>query len=294
MNNPFVTGPYQAEPPPNAKLNGVELTLYGKACVESFLRGLSPKSLKILCKESKHQPLDPESFRQSLLQGFRGGRELPRPVLDRLKARLSLDGLLKSFGESFHLNALPAWIRLFGFGHTELAIVLDGRSETSSLLTVMQRLRPDQIPNMDGALDILIDSICDALLPLKVEYALKFLGYTGKFNPQLGIDPVEEIAVEHPSLGSLVARAAGTGDSVGHDPRRIRDLELPAGVSVARNERRRDWLERLLALSWEVESAAWTPTATPCGGLKARCVNGSHRRRARTRRRNASACVPVQ
>jgi len=95
-------------------------------------------------------------------------------------------------------------------------------------------------------------------------------------------------ALEHPSLGSLVAREAGTGGTmppyvaipgdgvggqsnaaragylpgafsafnVGNDPGRVRDLELPEGVSFTRSERRRDWLTRLDAFSQSVESAA--------------------------------------
>jgi len=95
-------------------------------------------------------------------------------------------------------------------------------------------------------------------------------------------------ALEHPSLGSLVAHAAGTagtlppyvaipGDSVGgqsnaarsgylpgafsafnvgNDPGRVRDLDLPEGVSFTRSERRRDWLTRLDSFSRSVESAA--------------------------------------
>jgi uncharacterized protein (DUF1501 family) len=97
-------------------------------------------------------------------------------------------------------------------------------------------------------------------------------------------------ALEHPSLGSLVAHEAGFGAAlppyvaipgdavggnsgaarsgylpgafsafnVGPDPGRVRDLQLPDGVSFARSERRREMLAKMDAFSREVESGAAT------------------------------------
>ncbi len=97
-------------------------------------------------------------------------------------------------------------------------------------------------------------------------------------------------ALEHPSLGSLVAREAAPGNvlppyvaipsdrvggqsnaaragylpgsysafNVGNDPGRVRDLDLPEGVSFERSERRRDLLRRLDAFSEQVEQSPAT------------------------------------
>lgn len=94
-------------------------------------------------------------------------------------------------------------------------------------------------------------------------------------------------ALEYPSLGSLVAREAGTGGvlpayvaipgdgvggssgaarsgylpgvfsafNVGHDPGRVRDLDSPEGVSFARDTRRRDWLKHLDSFARATETA---------------------------------------
>jgi hypothetical protein len=94
-------------------------------------------------------------------------------------------------------------------------------------------------------------------------------------------------ALEHPSLGSLVAREAGAGATlppyvaipgdnvggqsnaaragylpgaysafnVGNNPGRVRDLDLPEGVRLDRSERRRDWLTQMDAFSRTVESS---------------------------------------
>ena len=97
-------------------------------------------------------------------------------------------------------------------------------------------------------------------------------------------------ALEYPSLGSLVANDAGfaaalppyvaiPGDAVGGnsnaarsgylpgafsafnvgpDPARVRDLNLPNGVSFARSERRREMLAKMDAFSRQVEEGAPT------------------------------------
>jgi hypothetical protein len=97
-------------------------------------------------------------------------------------------------------------------------------------------------------------------------------------------------AFEHPSLGSLVAHGTGAGatmppyvavpgDSVGgqssaaragylpgafsafnvgNDPGRVRDLDLPEGVSFDRSERRRDMLHKLDGFARAVEDAPAT------------------------------------
>lgn len=192
MNTPSISNPLDVASRPTGKINGIELTALGHACVEAIIRSLPPKSLKILWKESKGQHQDPEGFRQALLQDFRNGKDLPRPVLERLKTRLSLDGLIKSFGESFHRNAIPAWVRFFGLGQVEVAFALDGRTGATSVLAVLRRLRPGDVPNVDRALDILTESITEGLKPLDVSYALKFHGYAGKFTPNLSKDTIEE------------------------------------------------------------------------------------------------------
>ena len=97
-------------------------------------------------------------------------------------------------------------------------------------------------------------------------------------------------ALEYPSLGSLVANDAGFGTAlppyvaipsdavggnsnaarsgylpgafsafnVGPDPARVRDLNLPNGVSFARSERRREMLAKMDAFSHQVETGAAT------------------------------------
>src|SRR6478672_506154 len=97
-------------------------------------------------------------------------------------------------------------------------------------------------------------------------------------------------ALEYPSLGSLVANEAGFGGAlppyvaipgdavggnsngarsgflpgafsafnVGPDPTRVRDLNLPDGVSFARSERRREMLAKMDAFSRQVEEGAAT------------------------------------
>lgn len=97
-------------------------------------------------------------------------------------------------------------------------------------------------------------------------------------------------AFEHPSLGSLIAHGAGPGGTmppyvaipgdnvggqstaaragylpgafsafnVGKDPGRVRDLDLPEGVSFDRSERRRDLLHKLDAFARTVEDATAT------------------------------------
>lgn len=99
-------------------------------------------------------------------------------------------------------------------------------------------------------------------------------------------------ALEYPSLGSLVANDAGFGAAlppyvaipgdavggntnaarsgylpgafsafnVGPDPARVRDLNLPDGVSFARSERRREMLAKMDAFSRQVEDGAATPS----------------------------------
>jgi hypothetical protein len=191
MNTSSNDNPLAVIAGPLGKINSIELTRYAHHSVESFLKGLSPKSLKILCKESKRQPLDPEEFRRELLQEFRSGKDLPLPVLDKLKSRLGLHGIVTSFGEPFHKNAFPAWVRMFGLGPTELAFVLDGSRQAASILPMVRRLRPEQVPSLDPALDLISDSITKALLPLNLQYALKFLGFMGKFSPSLGVDTLE-------------------------------------------------------------------------------------------------------
>ncbi len=94
-------------------------------------------------------------------------------------------------------------------------------------------------------------------------------------------------ALEYPSLGSLAAREAGNGGplpayvaipgdrvggqsnaaragylpgscsafNVGSDPGKVRDLDLPEGVSLARHGRREDWLRRLDAHDRAIETS---------------------------------------
>lgn len=173
----------------------------------------------------------------------------------KLKGRLAQSGIIGSFGESFHRTVFPLWVRAFGSGPTELAFLLDGRKELSSVLGMIRRLRPEQVPSINDSLELFNHAIVDALQPIKVAYLMTQSGFVGKFTPILDIDLTEE--------GSEAVESQQAGQPV--DPSAQDYLNAYAqgrADALADMPRLRSEFETLVSRAKEIKAALEEPTKT--------------------------------